>query len=312
MNDVTGQPVKTQDTTQDPEPTCLLIVDDDPLVGSGLGHRLGLMGYAVEMARSGRQAVALLERQPYDAMVLDWPLQGISGLEVMYWARQRHPGLIILILTGSATLDSALEAVRLGANDYLTKPTSAQQIGDALTNALQAQVAPAKEEAGPGRKGESAKGLRGDRKPPVAPPTTAVPVRDVYHVSPLRLNPQLRQVVVEGDPDRTHNLTRGEAIVLAALMEHAGEVLSCRYLALAALGRQVGKQRAQRKIRDHIFRLRNKIEPIPAQPRVILTVWGEGYTFAPVVEHTPPAMSDTSASQGEGPWHRQECLLWWE
>jgi DNA-binding response OmpR family regulator len=296
MNDVTGQPVKTQDTIQDPEPTRLLIVDEDPLVGSGLRHKLELMGYAVEMARSGRQAVALLEREPYDAMVLDWPLQGISGLEVMYWARQWHPGLIILLLTGSAALDSALEAVRLGANDYLTKPTSAQQINDALTNVLQAQVARATEEAGPRRTGESAEGLRGDRRSAVAPPTTAAPVRDVFHVPPLRLTPQFRQVVVEGDPDRTHNLTRGEARVLAALMEHAGEVLSCRYLALAALGRQVSRQRAQSAIRAHIFRLRNKIEPIPAQPCVILTMRGEGYTLAPVVEHTPPAMSDTPAS----------------
>ena len=301
MGDVTGQPVKTQDTTQDPEPTRLLIVDEDPLVGSGLRHGLEVVGYAVEMAISGRQAVALLERQPYDAMVLDWPLQGISGLEVMYWARQRHPGLIVLILTGSATLDSALEAVRLGANDYLTKPTSAQQIDDALTNALQAQVARAKEEAGPRRTGESTEGLPGDRRSALAPPATAAPVRDVFHVPPLRLTPQFRQVVVEGDPDRTHNLTRGEARVLAALMEHAGEVLSCRYLAMAALGRQVGKQRAQNVIHAHIFRLRKKIEPIPAQPCVILTMRGEGYTFAPVVENTPPAMSDTPASLGEGP-----------
>lgn len=301
MNDVTGQLVKTQSTNKHPEPTRLLIVDEDPLVGSGLRHGLELMGYAVQMARSGRQAVALLERQPYDAMVLDWPLQGISGLEVMYWARRRHHGLIVLILTGSATLDSALEAVRLGANDCLTKPTSARQIDDALTNALQGQVAPAKEEAGPRRTSESEEGLQGDRRSAVAPPTTAAPVRDVLHVAPLRLTPQFRQVVVEGDPDRTHNLTRGEARVLAALMEHAGEVLSCRYLALAALGRQVSKQRAQNKIRAHIFRLRNKIEAIPTQPRVILTVWGEGYTFAPVMEHTPPAMSDTPASQGEGP-----------
>ncbi len=301
MNDVTEQLVKTQDTTQDSEPTRLLIVDEDPLVGSGLRHGLELMGYAVQMARSGRQAVALLERQPYDAMVLDWPLQGISGLEVMYWARQRYPGLIVLILTGSATRDSALEAVRLGANDCLTKPASARQIGDALTNAPQAQAAPAKEEIGPGRRGESAEGLRGDRRSAVAPPTTAAPVRDVFNVAPLHLTPQFRQVVVEGDPDRTQHLTRGEARVLAALMEHAGEVLSCRYLALAALGRQVGRQRAQNVIRAHIFRLRNKIEAIPTQPRVILTMRGEGYAFAPVVEHTPPAMSDTLVSQGEGP-----------
>jgi len=301
MNDMTGQPVKTQDIAQNPEPTRLLVVDEDPLVGSGLGHGLGLMGYAVEIARSGRQAVALLERQPYDAMVLDWPLQGISGLEVMYWARQRYPELIVVILTDSATLDSALEAVRLGANDYLIKPTSAQQMGDAIADAFQAQMARAKERAGPRRTGESAQELRGDRKPPVAPPSAATPVKDIFHVPPLRLNPQLRQVVVESDPDRTHSLTRCEARVLAALMEHAGEVLSCRYLALAALGRQVGKQRAQNTIRAHIHRLRNKIEPIPAQPRVILTMRGEGYLFAHVVGHTPPAMSDTPASQGEGP-----------
>ncbi len=80
--------------------------------------------------------------------------------------------------------------------------------------------------------------------------------------------------------------------MLAALMEHAGEVLSCRYLSLAGLGRQVGRQRAQNVIRAHIFGLRNKIEAIPTQPRVILTMRGQGCLFAPVVEHTPPAMSD--------------------
>ena len=110
-------------------------------------------------------------------------------------------------------------------------------MGDALTNALQGQVARAREEAGPRRAGKSAEGLRGDRRSAVAPSTTAAPVRDIFHIAPLRLTPQIRQVVVEGDPDRTHNLTRGEPRVLAALMEHAAEFLSCRYVALAALGR---------------------------------------------------------------------------
>lgn len=108
----------------------VLVVEDEADVRELLVEYFRARGYDVSGAADGRAAIAALERAP-DAFALvltDLQLPGADGLAVLEAARRLSPGTYVIIVTGFASLDSAIQAVRLGAYDYLTKPFSLGQI----------------------------------------------------------------------------------------------------------------------------------------------------------------------------------------
>lgn len=108
----------------------LLVVDDDPDIRELLVEHLRTKGLRVATAADGRAAIAAIERSPghFGLIFTDLQLPGADGLAVLRTARQVHPSCHVVIITGYASLDSAIEAVRLGAYDYLTKPFSLGQL----------------------------------------------------------------------------------------------------------------------------------------------------------------------------------------
>jgi len=107
-----------------------LIVDDDEAVREVIASYFVRLGYAVTGATDGRSAISLLERSNgrYKVVVTDLSLPGADGLAVLKAARSANPSTYVVIVTGYASLDSAIAAVRLGAYDYLTKPFSLGQL----------------------------------------------------------------------------------------------------------------------------------------------------------------------------------------
>jgi len=99
----------------------ILIVDDEELIRENLRLDLLDMGYTVDVAASGEEAVALLAKE-YDLIVTDLIMEGLDGLEVLRCAKSRRSDQAVFILTGYGELESAIEALRLGADDYLLKP----------------------------------------------------------------------------------------------------------------------------------------------------------------------------------------------
>jgi class 3 adenylate cyclase len=102
----------------------LLVVDDNELNRDMLSRRLGGRGFTVETAESGEQALARLERQAFDLVLLDVMMPGLSGLEVLKRVRERWPesDLPVVMATARDSTEDVVEALRLGANDYVTKP----------------------------------------------------------------------------------------------------------------------------------------------------------------------------------------------
>ncbi len=100
----------------------ILVVDDDPIIAEVLSQTLGDEGYSITVAARGDEVSRELERQAYDLVMLDLMLPGIHGLQVFQQIRTRFPETDVIIMTGHASLESAMEAVRLGAQEYLTKP----------------------------------------------------------------------------------------------------------------------------------------------------------------------------------------------
>ena len=100
----------------------VLLVDDEEQFLRVLSERLANRGLQVDSVTSGEEAVAQVENKNFDAVVLDLAMPGINGIETMKRIKEKRPDLEIIILTGHATVKVGIEAMKLGAEDFLEKP----------------------------------------------------------------------------------------------------------------------------------------------------------------------------------------------
>ena len=107
----------TNDRTLD-----LLVVDDDPQLRATLLSRFARQGFQVQAAGSGEEALRLAERRNFDVAIVDVMMPGMSGLELLRRLKEEHPECEVIVLTGQGTIESAVEAMKGGAFDYLQKP----------------------------------------------------------------------------------------------------------------------------------------------------------------------------------------------
>ncbi|GAB4451265.1 MAG: sigma-54 dependent transcriptional regulator [Armatimonadaceae bacterium] len=117
----------------------ILIVDDEPNLRRVLSAVLGRDGYTVITADGGRDAIKKAKQLPrLDLLVTDFLMPDMNGLEVLEGIRKQHSAVRALLISGHGTIRSAVEAMRLGAFDYLTKPFDVEQVRDAVERALEA------------------------------------------------------------------------------------------------------------------------------------------------------------------------------
>jgi signal transduction histidine kinase len=115
---------------------CALVVDDDQSILEVLEMRLQSMGLDVSLARNYRDAVTLLDDRGFDVALFDLRMEPINGLKLMAAAHERQPRLPVLIMTAHGTIDNAVEALRQGAFDYLTKPFVPEELRGKIGRAL--------------------------------------------------------------------------------------------------------------------------------------------------------------------------------
>ena len=106
----------------------VLVVDEDPFALRSIAKVLGGESYQVMTAASGSEALELLKQDSFDLVLTDLKMPGVDGLEVLRQAREIAPQAVVLIFTGYASVESAIEALREGAYDYLVKPCSADEL----------------------------------------------------------------------------------------------------------------------------------------------------------------------------------------
>ena len=106
----------------------MLLVDDDAELRSDMASYFSRNGHAVEQCGSGEDALGLAERRAFDVMVLDLNMPGFSGLDVLKELQARNAECEVVVLTGEATVEAAVEAMKLGAREFLTKPISLKEL----------------------------------------------------------------------------------------------------------------------------------------------------------------------------------------
>jgi PAS domain S-box-containing protein len=115
----------------------ILLVDDEENVRLTIGAILSQRGFAVETAADGREAIERIGREEFDLVLTDLSMTGEDGIAVLAAVRERQPDTIAIMLTGYASLDSAIEAIRRGAYDYLTKPSNLDEMLQTIERGLE-------------------------------------------------------------------------------------------------------------------------------------------------------------------------------
>jgi two-component system, OmpR family, response regulator ResD len=226
----------------------ILIVDDEPPVREVVGQYLQLEGYAVMQAADGLEALRLAEAFPPDLVILDLMLPGIDGLDVCRRLRAKS-AVPILMLTARTEDADKIAGFEVGTDDYITKPFRARELVlrvQAIMRRIEAVSAP------------------------------AMVFDSDLHFGDLVIRPRLHRAERDGVP---LDLTVKEFELLHYLATHPGEVCTRRDLLRHVWSYDYFDGGST--ITVHMRRLREKVEPDPAHPRHLRTVWGVGYRFEP-------------------------------
>jgi two-component system KDP operon response regulator KdpE len=225
----------------------ILVVDDDLQIRRVMRKMLVAQGYTVNDARSGEEALEVLHRTRHDLVVLDLAMPGMGGLEACRAIRAGWDLAIVILSVRNLEKDKIV-ALDAGADDYVTKPFSMQELLARIRAGL--------------------------RRSPLAPEGAPPPLQ----TEGLDINFSARRVTVGGNEIR---LTRKEFDLLQYLAGSPNVPIPHRRLLQAVWGPDYGNEVVY--LRVFINQLRKKIEPEPAKPRYILTDPCVGYQF-----HLPP------------------------
>lgn len=249
----------------------VLVVDDEPVVRSFLVRVLEQEGYATQAAHNGREALQRLDESPYDVLLTDIKMDQLDGVQLLAQARSRYPDIAVILLTGHATVQSAVEALRLGAHDYLVKPAKNEDILAAVASGLEARARQRRTARLEQVAGEMLRIMQDDldtnpRKTPI------------ISCGPLEIDPEAYRAMLAGEP---LSLTQTEFRLLAALAREPGAVLDYVRLVQLACGYTCTRQEAREIIGTHVLNLRKKLGITPRQPLYVESVRGVGYRLIP-------------------------------
>ena len=223
----------------------VLVVDDEPNIREVVGRYLQRDGHTVVLAADGEAALRLYREHRPDLVVLDLMLPGVTGLEVCrrIQVERRVP---VIMLTARGDEEDRIIGLGVGADDYVVKPFSPRELAARVTAVLRR----------------------------VQEGTDMPTAGTVIEMAGLRVDPNTREVHLNGRPVL---LTAREFDLLHYLASHPGRVFTRDQLLDAVWGYDFAAEPST--VTVHMRRLREKLEADPAEPRLLLTVWGVGYRF---------------------------------
>ncbi len=222
----------------------ILVVEDDPAMSVALRDGFEFENYAVERAGDGEEGLRLATRGDHDLIVLDVMLPKKSGLDVCRELRKNGSHTPIIMLTARGQEIDKIVGLKLGADDYVTKPFSFMELLARVEAILRRMSRDA--------------------------------VGDEYRFGDVSLDFRTYQATRSGVPIE---LTPREFRILRYFIDHAGEVVSREALLNHVWG--YDSSAFTRTVDTHMARLRQKVETVPSEPRHLLTVHRVGYKFVP-------------------------------
>jgi DNA-binding response OmpR family regulator len=225
----------------------ILVVDDEPAIVAVVRQRLEREGFAVRAVASGEEALACLETDPADLVVLDVMLPGIDGFEVLRRLRGADCAVPVVMLTARDEDVDKIVGLELGADDYLAKPFNPRELSARIRAVLRRQA--------------QGRAVEGEDEP-----TTA-----------LRFDDPRRRAHFRGRP---LDLRPREYDLLRFLARHPGQVFSREALLRHVWGEEQPRYIDARTVDVHVRRLRARLSAIDPDTEVILTAWGVGYRLA--------------------------------
>lgn len=273
----------------------VLVVDDEGAIRYSVSKTLQRIGYQVDEASSGEEALELIGKSEYEVILTDIRMPGLTGVELLKRIKDVSPDGIVILMTGYASLGTAVESLRLGAHDYLIKPSSSQDIRQsvargverarnlkrrrALLDAIRSNVFElARADV------EAISAVYEDDEPMPAMEqryeASTAPVESMNSnmtLGPLTIYPGRYQISVG---DKPIDLTPTEFDLLLYLAAHRGRVVSCHELVREVRGYAVDEAEAREVIRPHVSNLRRKLKQTGQDADLIVNVRGIGYRLS--------------------------------
>ena len=252
----------------------ILIVDDDEGVRESLEELLRMEDYQANSSGSGEEALEALS-EGFDLVLLDIKMPGIDGVEVMHEIRKYHPDTRIIIITGYGSLESAIEAIRNGAQDYMLKPYTADEILMSISRALSEKESRTRKEILIEQLESSLdqlKDMEGIR-------TEELPARRVVNL-PRGITVDLERREMWRGADRVR-LTPTESKLLSIFLENRGRVMNHQEIVFLVQGFEISEWEAPEVLRPMISRLRKKLALFSGVEEWVSNVRGTGYLFDP-------------------------------
>jgi len=222
----------------------ILVVDDDADTCALIADILEDDGYCVQACLSGESAIVALEQEPFSLVLSDIKMPRVTGIDLLLYVRRVGLDTEVILMTAYASLQTAIQAVRGEAFDYLIKPFSLNDLRQRVREAL-------------------------DRQPGERPTT------GVVHKGELTVDLNSRRVWLN---DAEIEVTRREFDVLAYLLVERGRVIPWQEL-IEKLWGDEPDERTAGTLRSCIRRLRYNLNDDAADPRYVKNVWGVGYTI---------------------------------
>lgn len=256
-------------------PERILVVDDEKSIRTVIADTLASRGYHVETAASAEAARQLLEKETIDLALIDLKMPGaLDGLGLLSIIHSRWQQISVIMMSGYATLDSAILALREGASDYITKPASMTQIVESVERGLSKRRAEFRHQQ---IIHQIEMSLRELKHEPAGTPNSSAAETERFVKTPTLTIDRRKRLVVRGNAPV--ELTATEFDLLDCLVRHSDRVVTASELVKTTQGYALTEQEARPLVRVHIRRLRQKLEEEPDAPQLILNVRGKGYRF---------------------------------
>ncbi len=251
----------------------ILVVDDEAAARQSLAEILRLEDYRVTAVENGELALAHVEAESFDLMLLDIKMPGMGGVEVLRRTVKAAPDCKIILLTAHGSMESAIEAVRQGAHDYLVKPASPADILASVSRAISERSDADRRRRLIEQMESSLQQLKD-----VEGIENAVPVLTALITLENGVKVDLERREIWHDDEKVM-LTPTEGKLMRVLLENRGRVLSHKELVMLVQGYQTTEWEAPEILRPLVSRLRRKLARFPGGKGWIVNIRGTGYVF---------------------------------